>query len=228
MKIVVGLGNPGPTYVGTRHNVGFDVVDELAVRLGWVRSGDEFDRLARSRFDALALDGVLTTSAGQEKLLLLKPQTFMNLSGRTVAEAVRFFQCPLSDLLVVLDDMALPCGTLRLRADGSSGGHNGLKDIERALGTSAYPRLRVGIDGPPPRIPGRDYVLQRFTPEQAARVKPAVVRAASAVVTWADRGIVAAMNQFNTHPEPPSAAAGPGTDGPARRPCGETEEEPTR
>lgn len=203
MKLVIGLGNPGPTYVGTRHNVGFDVVNELAVRLGWVRNGDEFDRLARNRFEALALDGVLTTSAGEERLLLLKPQTFMNLSGRTVGEAARFFQLPPTDLLIVLDDLALPCGAIRLRGEGSSGGHNGLKDIERALGTTAYPRLRLGIDSPPPRIPGRDYVLQRFTPDQLDKVRPAVVRAASAVVTWADRGLVAAMNQFNGTPETP-------------------------
>lgn len=224
MKIVIGLGNPGPQYAGTRHNVGFDVVDEVAVRLGWVTSGADFDRRARSRFDALTLDGILTTADGNEKLLLLKPMTYMNASGRSVLAAAQFYQCSPTDLLVVLDDLALPCGTIRLRADGSSGGHNGLKDIERALGTNAYPRLRIGIDPAPPRIPGRDYVLQRFSPEQLEKVRPAVTRSAGAVVTWADRGISAAMNQFNTNPEAGPASPRTGSDGPNRAPCGEPED----
>jgi PTH1 family peptidyl-tRNA hydrolase len=197
MKIVVGLGNPGREYVGTRHNVGWEVLDRLARRLGWTRRDDEFDRLARSKFDGLAMDG----PAGQERLLLLKPTTFMNLSGRAVQAAVSFFQLTSKDCLVVLDDVALPTGRLRLRGSGSSGGHNGLKDVERALGTDAYPRLRIGVDAPPPRVPQRDYVLGKFTDAQRQTLDPAVERACDAVLTWADKGLDAAMNKYNVAEE---------------------------
>src|SRR5687768_3121311 len=165
MKLVVGLGNPGPEYVGTRHNIGFDVLDQVAVRLGWIAKPDDFNRLAKSKFGALTFDGVVNRASGEsEKVVLLKPLTYMNLSGQSVQAAANFFQIdPTTDLLIVLDDVALPCGRLRLRPSGSSGGHNGLKDIERALGTDAYPRLRIGIDPPPARVPQRDYVLGRFS-----------------------------------------------------------------
>ena len=194
MKLVVGLGNPGREYVGTRHNIGYEVVDALAIRLGWVKSVEEFNRLAKVKFEALTLDG--TTPAG-EKLLLLMPMTYMNLSGRSVQAAANFYQVPPTDLMIVLDDIALPCGRIRLRASGSPGGHNGLKDIERALGTNEYPRLRVGIDAPPPRVAQHDYVLGRFSPDQRAALEPAIDRASSALVTWLEKGIVTAMNQFN-------------------------------
>jgi len=198
MKLVVGLGNPGPQYLGTRHNIGFEVLDALARKMGWILTAGEFERLARGRFDGLALDGNLMLSGGQsEKVLLLKPMTYMNLSGRSVQAAMSFYQLSPADLMVVLDDLALPTGKIRLRAGGSSGGHNGLGDIERALGTSQYPRLRLGIDAPPPRVPGRDYVLGRFTDEQRSRLDPAIDRAASAVLRWIEKGINAAMNEFN-------------------------------
>ncbi|HLL90302.1 MAG TPA: aminoacyl-tRNA hydrolase, partial [Tepidisphaeraceae bacterium] len=183
MKIVVGLGNPGREYVGTRHNVGWEVLDRLARRLGWTRRDDEFDRLARTKFDGLAMDG----PAGLERMLLLKPTTFMNLSGRAVQAAASFFQLTPKDCLIVLDDVALPTGRLRLRGSGSSGGHNGLKDVERALGTDAYPRLRVGVDAPPQRVPQRDYVLGKFTDAQWSALEPTVDRACDAVLTWAEK-----------------------------------------
>jgi PTH1 family peptidyl-tRNA hydrolase len=198
MKLIVGLGNPGPEYVGTRHNIGFEVLDRLAVRLGWINRAEDFGRLARTRFDGLTLDGALMLSAGgDERLLLLKPMTYMNVSGRSVIAAMQFHKLSVADVMIVLDDLALPVGRLRLRAGGSSGGHNGLRDIERVLGTSEYPRLRIGIDPAPPRIPGREYVLGRFTAEQRKELEPAIDRAAGAMVTWADKGIAAAMNQFN-------------------------------
>ena len=197
MKLVVGLGNPGREYVGTRHNIGFEVVDRLAEKLGWVKAG-EFDRMARSKFDALGLDGPVSES---EKLLLLKPVTYMNLSGRAVQAAMGFYQATPAEVMIVLDDLALPCGRLRLRGGGSSGGHNGLKDIERALGTQEYPRLRLGIDPPPPPIAGKDYVLGRFSPEQRKLIDPAIERATGAILTWIDKGINAAMNQFNADAE---------------------------
>ncbi len=194
MKIVVGLGNPGRQYAATRHNIGYDVIDALSVRLGWTTGPGEFDRLARTKFDGLVMDG---TTARGSKLLLLKPTTFMNLSGRAVRAAMDFYQVAASDVLIVLDDLALPCGRLRLRAGGSSGGHNGLNDIQRVLGTDQYPRLRIGIDPPPPNVPGKAYVLGRFSPEQRQLIDPAIARACDAIVTWVEQGIEPAMNQFN-------------------------------
>jgi peptidyl-tRNA hydrolase, PTH1 family len=198
MRMVVGLGNPGSEFAGTRHNVGWEAVDRLAGRLGWTGKKEEFNKVARTKFDGLAMDGSGSIhSGGSEKLLLLKPTTFMNDSGRSVQAAMAFYQLSPVDLLVVLDDLALPCGKIRIRPGGSSGGHNGLKDIQRVLGTDEYPRLRIGIDSPPPRIPGRDYVLGRFTEEQRTAVDPAIDRAAQAILKWIEDGIETAMNLFN-------------------------------
>jgi PTH1 family peptidyl-tRNA hydrolase len=197
MRLIVGLGNPGSEFVATRHNVGWEAVDELAVRLGWIRKKDEFNRLARTKFDGMAMDGSLSIGGGIEKLLLLKPTTYMNDSGRSVQSAMAFYQLSPADVMVVLDDLALPSGKIRLRPGGSAGGHNGLKDIERMLGTSEYPRLRIGIDAPPQRVPGRDYVLGRFTEEQRKAIDPALERSVSAILTWIEKGIETAMNQFN-------------------------------
>lgn len=197
MKLIVGLGNPGREYVGTRHNVGFDAIDALAKKLGWVRSAGEFERNSRNAFDGLAMDANVTIAGKEEKVMLLKPQTYMNLSGRSVAGAAGFFRVTPEELMVVLDDLALDCGRLRIRSSGSSGGHNGLKDIERALGSNQYPRLRIGIGAPPAFIPGKDYVLQRFTEEQRKLVNPALERAAGALMQWMESGIGPAMNRFN-------------------------------
>jgi PTH1 family peptidyl-tRNA hydrolase len=197
MKIVVGLGNPGSEYTGTRHNIGFDCVDAFAARSGWINSPDGFNRLAKDKFFSLAMEGTIITSSSSEKVLLLKPLTFMNLSGKSVQAAMSFYQLAPQDIVVVLDDLALPCGRLRLRGSGSSGGHNGLKDIERVLGTNEYPRLRIGIDPTPPRMRGQDYVLGRFTAEQRELVDIAIGRACGAIATWIEKGIEPAMTQFN-------------------------------
>lgn len=202
MRLIVGLGNPGAEYAGTRHNVGYMLVDALAQRLGWVRGSGEFERKARSKFDGLAMDGPVTLGDGRgEKLLLLKPSTFMNLSGRAVQAAAGFYQLPLDDVLVVLDDMALPTGKIRLRPGGSAGGHNGLKDIERALGTSEYPRLRIGIDSPPMPMAWRDYVLSPVPADQRARLQTGIDKATGAAMLWMEKGMTAAMNQFNAAEE---------------------------
>jgi PTH1 family peptidyl-tRNA hydrolase len=193
MKLVAGLGNPGSDYIGTRHNIGFEVIDELAARLGWISSPGQFNRLAKMKFDGLTFKGVV----GSEKVLLIKPMTYMNVCGRSVQSAMAFFQIAPMDLMIVLDDLALPAGKLRMRTGGSSGGHNGLKDIERAIGTTDYPRLRIGIDPPPPMCAGKDYVLGQFTAEQRKQIDPAIARACGAIVTWIDKGIEPAMNQFN-------------------------------
>jgi PTH1 family peptidyl-tRNA hydrolase len=197
MKLVVGLGNPGREYVGTRHNIGFEVIDAVARNFGMTSAEGDFERLARSKFDGLVLMGGVSTPAGEEKLLLLKPMTFMNLSGRSVQQAMAFYQLAPADMMVVLDEMALPSGRLRIRPGGSDGGHNGLKDIQRALGTSQYPRLRMGIDAPPPQFPGRDYVLGKIASSQRRAIDEAVDRAVSAIELWMKSGIEAAMNRFN-------------------------------
>ncbi|MEO6437175.1 MAG: aminoacyl-tRNA hydrolase [Tepidisphaeraceae bacterium] len=197
MKLVVGLGNPGREYVGTRHNIGFEVVDRVAEKLGWLKPGD-WNRLARTKFDGLTYDGSVGRSGGEpEKLILLKPTTYMNLSGRAVQSAMGFYQLEPADVMIVLDELALPCGKLRIRGSGSDGGHNGLRDIQRVLGTTQYPRMRIGIDPPPPPVAGKDYVLGKFSAEQRRQIDPTLDRAAGAIVMWIDKGISAAMNQFN-------------------------------
>ena len=186
MNIIVGLGNPGAEYVQTRHNVGFMVVDRMAQR----------HRLSgpKSKFHGMVVDG---TIAGA-KVLLLSPMTYMNRSGLAVADAIRYYKVdPQTDLLVVLDDMALPCGRLRLRALGSSGGHKGLADASAALGDEHFARLRIGIDGPGDHIRATDYVLSRFTSEQDELVQLSIERACDAIECWIADGIVQAMNWFN-------------------------------
>lgn len=186
MKLVVGLGNPGPAYEGTRHNVGFDVIARLARRYA---PGET----ARSKFHGVVVEAVMRS----EKVLLLQPTTFMNLSGTAVAEALRFYKLDVADdLLVIVDDVALPCGQIRLRASGGAGGHNGLSDIQQKLGTDAYPRLRIGIDRPG-QIPQKDYVLGKFRPDQRELVDSALDEAADAVACWAEEGLADAMNRFN-------------------------------
>ncbi|MCC7203672.1 MAG: aminoacyl-tRNA hydrolase [Phycisphaeraceae bacterium] len=187
MRLIVGLGNPGPEYNQTRHNAGFMVLDRLAQRHHLLA-----DQRPKLRFHAAAIEG---TISGQ-RCLLLEPQTYMNRSGLCVQEAAAFYKIPAQELLVVVDDVALPAGKLRLRAGGSPGGHNGLADIERALGTAEYPRLRVGVDAPG-RVPQADYVLSRFTPDQMAQVTPALETACDVIECWLGEGIATAMNRFN-------------------------------
>ena len=196
MRLLAGLGNPGREYVGTRHNVGFEVIDVLAEKLAWAPRGD-FDRLARSRFEALCFEGTLDTSAGSEKVLLMKPLTFMNLSGRSIQQAAKFYKVEPKDVLAIVDELALPVGKIRLRANGSHGGHNGLRDVQRALATPEYPRLRVGVDSPPPPVAGKDYVLGKFDEDQRAAIDAALPRAAACCVTWIEHGPLKAMDQFN-------------------------------
>ncbi len=183
MKIVVGLGNPGKRYDGTRHNVGFAVVDSLAAS---PRAGR-----FQSRFQAQVCE--LTEDDG--KILLVKPETFMNLSGRSVREAMDFYRLSLTDLLVVCDDINLPLGKLRVRAKGSHGGHNGLRDIQNHLGTTEYARLRLGVDAP--RAEAIDHVLGRFSAGERRIIDDAVSLAAQAVAAWASRGVDACMNLYN-------------------------------
>jgi PTH1 family peptidyl-tRNA hydrolase len=184
MKLVVGLGNPGTKYHGTRHNIGFELIDRLAAAGSGASFSQKFDgRLAEAEIDF-------------RRVLLLKPETFMNLSGKSVGQAVRFFKLTLSDILVVCDDLSLPLGKLRLRTGGSDGGQKGLRDITAHLGTDQYPRLRVGI-GDREQIDAADFVLSRFKSAERPIMDDALILASQAVAVWVTRGIDVAMNQFN-------------------------------
>lgn len=200
MKLVVGLGNPGPEYETTRHNVGWWVIDHLA----------DVWRFPpwRTAPDARAADG----EVDGRRVRLLKPQTFMNLSGDALAPYVhRPFWSVANDLLVVVDDVALPLGTFRFRAKGSAGGHNGLRSVEETLGTMEYSRLRVGV-GPDTPVPGaelRDFVLTGFAPDEAAVVKALLPALHAAITTWIADGIVTAMNRHPGRPASPEPPPSP-------------------
>jgi PTH1 family peptidyl-tRNA hydrolase len=183
MKVIVGLGNPGPKYAGTRHNVGFDVVDYLAAAPGC----SPF----REKFEAL----VSETKDGDETVLLVKPLTFMNLSGRAVRALLDFYKVSVENLIVVCDDISLPLGKLRVRTKGSHGGQNGLRNVQEQLGTDAYTRLRIGVGAP--AFDAVDHVLSKFKPGERAAVDAAVAAAAQAALTFVRRGAEAAMNAFN-------------------------------
>jgi PTH1 family peptidyl-tRNA hydrolase len=186
MKLIVGLGNPGPEYRDTRHNVGFLVIDELAAR--W-RVSDQW----REKFDALQVK----TMAGEDAVLAAKPLTFMNLSGRSVASLAGFYKIEPAGVLVITDDVALPLGRLRARREGGAGGHNGLKSVIEHLGTQAFPRMRVGVGRGDDRRALADYVLGRFAAGERETVTAAVLRAADAAEVFLRDGIERVMNTFN-------------------------------
>jgi peptidyl-tRNA hydrolase, PTH1 family len=185
MKLVVGLGNPGPKYAGTRHNVGFDVLDRLADAAP--------GSTVWTKFEAELCDITL----GPEKVLLAAPQTYMNLSGRAVRGVMDFYKLTPEDLLVVCDDLNLEPGRVRLRPSGSAGGQKGLQNIIQHLGTQDFARLRIGIGRPPGRMDPAAYVLQRFTDRERKIMDVTVAEAAEGVGLWAREGIQAAMNRLN-------------------------------
>lgn len=186
MKVIVGLGNPGKEYARTRHNVGFMVLDRI--RRDLANPSD------KQRFKAHITEGFL----GGEKIVLVAPQTYMNLSGHAVREVRSWYHLDTDDLIVVFDDMDLPFGTLRMRAEGSAGGHNGLSSIIEQLGTKGVPRLRIGIGRG--RSGSVGHVLSRFSPEEEAELADVIERAASAVSLWCKFGAIAAMNEINRKP----------------------------
>ena len=185
--LVVFLGNPGPRYECTRHNAGFMAGDALAKKLGV--------SVNRLRFKALTAECEINGA----RVLLMKPQTFMNLSGQAVGEAARFYKIPPEHVLVVSDEVSLPTGRLRVRTKGSAGGHNGLKSIIEALGSDAFPRIRIGVDAPPhPDYDMADWVLGVFRDADAEAMSAAAKRAAQAVECYITEGPERAMNRFNT------------------------------
>lgn len=202
MKIIVGLGNPGREYAATRHNLGFMVVDEIARRHSVTERRNRF----RAELSEVFIDG--------EKTILVKPQTYMNLSGSSVREVVAWYKVPLQDLLVVVDDIELPFGSIRMRAKGGSGGHNGLKSVIADVGTEDFARLRIGI--------GRGLgqatrqVLTRFSRDEERALSTLVSEAADCALLWRRDGIITAMNRCNKVPELPEPSTTPAVTSPGK------------
>ena len=189
MKLIVGLGNPGAKYRGTRHNVGFAVVDELA-------------RRASADFESAPAEALMAKWRSRDTLIA-KPMTYMNLSGQAVGELVRYFKIDVVDLLVIFDEVHLPLGRLRARARGSAGGHNGLKSIIERLGTTEFSRLRLGVGRGDGRRDLANHVLSIFERSERAELEAFITRAADAVELFAAEGILAVMNTYNPEPAGP-------------------------
>jgi PTH1 family peptidyl-tRNA hydrolase len=182
VKLIVGLGNPGPKYAGTRHNVGFAVIDEAA-------------RRESVAFETAPADALMARVRSRD-LLLAKPMTYMNESGQAIGDLLRYFKIDVADLLVVVDEVQLPLGKLRARARGSAGGHNGLKSVVQYVGEE-FARLRLGVGRGDARRDLADHVLARFEKDEAADVERMIERATDASETFLTAGIAAVMNQFN-------------------------------
>lgn len=185
MYIIAGLGNPTKEYEKTRHNAGFDTIDKLADKLGI--------SVTEKKHKALCGKGMI----GFEKVLLLKPQTFMNVSGESIRDAADFYKVEPAHIIIIYDDISLAVGQLRIRAKGSAGGHNGIKSIIAHLGTQEFPRIRVGVGEKPDRMDLADYVLGRFSQVERKVMEEAFIEAAEAAETMVTDGVSAAMNQHN-------------------------------
>ncbi len=184
MFAIIGLGNPGARYESTRHNVGFEVVEYIARQKG----------IKIQKMKHKALIGECTI--GTEKVLLIKPQTYMNLSGEAVRSIMEFYKIPLSHIMVIYDDVDLSCGQVRIRMQGSSGTHNGMRSILSHVHSEGFPRIRIGI-GKSDRIPLADFVLSRFSSEEIPLIEAAVIKSAEAVESYISEGIERAMNRYN-------------------------------
>lgn len=185
MKVIVGLGNPGAKYAGTRHNIGFAVIDELADRFHFSLNKRKFNA-------AFGIDFIEGT-----KVCLMQPLTYMNLSGEAVGPFADYFNVPADDILVIYDDLDFPPGTIRLRQKGSAGGHNGIKSIISHLGTKEFNRIRVGIGRPQDGDTVIDYVLKGFRPDEQEEIGEAVDRSAEACETWLSTPFPEVMNRYN-------------------------------
>ncbi len=183
--LIIGLGNPGREYRETRHNVGFMLLDHLTVKLN-------------ARFTRLQSKALVASANYQErKIILAKPQTFMNLSGQSVQGLMHFYKLPLENLLIAHDDLDLPVGTIRIRPDGRSAGQKGMLSAIERLGTDEFPRLRLGIGRPPGQMQAPDYVLQDFSNADLTVISETLNRAVEAALTWVTDGLDAAMNKYN-------------------------------
>lgn len=188
MRLIVGLGNPGKEYLFSRHNLGFMVVDRLA--------GDLDIRVTRSQFSALTGDGTMSGN----RIILAKPQTYMNLSGNAVSGLLRFYKLEMEDLIVVHDDLDLQFDTVRIKKGGGHGGNKGVMSIMEQLGSPDFIRVRIGIGKPPRKEMTEGHVLGRFSPEEMEKLPDVLVRAADAVEAVVKPGLAAAMNRFNQRP----------------------------
>lgn len=185
VKMIIGLGNPGKEYEETRHNIGFKVVELFAERRG-LRLDKYKDQALSSEF-----------SHGGNKVLVVKPQTFMNLSGQAVGSIARWHKIKPAEMLVVYDDLDLPVGKLRIRATGGAGGHNGIKSLIAHLHTEDFPRIRVGVGRPPAGVEVTDYVLSSFLPAERELINQTVVQGAEAIQMWLDKGLIETMNCYS-------------------------------
>jgi len=199
MKVIVGLGNPGAKYAGTRHNVGFEVIDYLAAGPGC----SSF----RERFEAF----VAEMKEGDETVLLVKPLTFMNLSGTAIVGLLQFYKIEVPDLLVIVDEVQLETGRIRIRPSGSAGGHNGLKSVIGSLGSDVFSRLRIGVGRGDDRRDLADHVLARFEADERSVIDDAIARAADASEAFIADGVADAMNRFNRKDEPDPGNGKPAT-----------------
>lgn len=188
LTVIVGLGNPGKKYENTRHNVGFCTIDYLSAKYAI--------KVNRLKHKALIGDGVIEG----ERVLLVKPQTFMNLSGESINEIAEWYKLPMDSLVVIYDDVDLPAGTIRIRPKGSSGTHNGMKSVIYQLQSDEFPRIRIGIGKAPEEWDLADYVLSRFSGEEGAEIAGSIQRAAEAAVMIVKSGVEAAMNAYNQSP----------------------------
>ena len=185
MYVVVGLGNPGDRFAQTKHNIGFATVDYLAEQLNI--------KINRIKHKAVIGEG----SIGGEKVLLVKPQTFMNLSGQCVMDIVNFYKVPLANLIVIYDDIDLPAGKVRIRPNGSSGTHNGMRNIIFLLNNQAFPRVRIGVGKQPAYMDLGDYVMTKFNEEEKPLIAEAIKKSSMAVEEIVKSGISIAMNKYN-------------------------------
>lgn len=189
LKLIVGLGNPGPQYRGNRHNIGFQCVERFAKR-------HRID-LNKMQMKAMTGDGWVQQDGERCRVLLVKPLTFMNASGQAVAQLMRFYKATPADLIVIHDDIDLPHGKLRLRLGGSSGGQNGIKSMIELLGTADFARVKVGMGRPPGRMDPAAFVLQDFTADEEEIFDPLREKVCDAVACWLFAGLETAMNRFN-------------------------------
>ncbi|SEU06562.1 peptidyl-tRNA hydrolase, PTH1 family [Salinibacillus kushneri] len=185
MKCIVGLGNPGSKFALTRHNIGFQAIDYLAEKNNWTLNKEKFNALYTIEY----ING--------EKVILLKPQTYMNLSGEAVQPFMNYYDLDIEDLLVIYDDLDLPAGKIRLRQKGGHGGHNGIRNIINQTALKNFKRIRLGIGRPETNMPVVDYVLGKFTEEQKPKIEDSVQKAAEACEMWLEKPFLEVMNYFN-------------------------------